>query len=342
MIYPPYWPRVGWQIGWGKPADAQADDLDSPWIAIEESLADISDPAKYDSANLPGGSAMYQAIEGYIGATLLHGPYTSQTREKTRMVYAQSQVQNHPNPAFRASAFHRSREGRIGGPKAPASGAVQIDKIKVIRNIVLWKRYWDTRRQFYFTIFETHPLSGVRWSYRDNGGGDVKLPVIDQEIGEVLLFHGTSKDVLRMISTGGFRPDLCKNKGTAESPNFGALGQGTYFSDSFSKVMTYINCRKCGAYRCDCVSKSGNPVKRCVFLSRAILGLPALNPALGSGEFDEPRRQDLSSLGGTGRHSVYAKGFKIGDVKFHSGSNEFVIKNAQQIYPEFVVYYHHA
>ena len=70
-------------------------------------------------------------------------------------------------------------------------------------------------------------------------------------------------------------------------------------------------------------------------------GVPKNVRAMGQKGRGDIRQGDERSLP-DGRDSVYAKGFKMGDLKFVSGSNEYSVKSVRQSYPEFVVYWCHA
>lgn len=288
---------------------------------------------------------MGRAICAYVSRNIVLKTYDAPKREATRMGWSQKIADNKDGqytPKWVASAQERLKEGRKGGPVPPASGAVEIKKIRIIRNVKLWAGYVAMRESIREQIEDGTALRTVRFV---TGEPDPKrLPVIDGEVGEVLLFHGTSKDTMKKIATTGFDPNFCVNKGTDAKPNYGALGRGVYFSDSFSKVMTYTVCHHCGAYQCDCSHKHGDGTagsKRVTFLARVVLGAPKNKRAVGQFGVNDIRKQNLDSLP-EDRHSVYARGFKFRDFKFVSGSNEFVVKDLHQMYPEFVVYWTHA
>ncbi len=252
----------------------------------------------------------------------------------------------------------------------PKSGQVVITKIRVIRHPVLWARYEAARTRIRDDIARTTAIydqtnremaeSGVG-SYATppkalTTGGKVygrsaiafttqsaegisassteRLPVLDGDIGEVLLMHGTLPNVIKIIADKGFDPNF--NKGTTKDnvTKYGALGQGTYFGDSFAKVQTYTGCPICNALKCDCTDQDGEPVDRMLILARCMLGIPTK-----ARSHDSHRKESTSTIKG-GKHSVI--GQERGILKSWTlfGSNEFMLKDADQMYPEYVVYWH--
>jgi Poly(ADP-ribose) polymerase catalytic domain len=342
LKFPPYWPDQGWRKLWGGSQDDDAPDLSALNGHLKQ--GDL-DPAQYDSAILSTDTEVFKALCSYIERNIVLKSYKAPSREATRMGWARATVANKDgkyNQKWIDSAQVRLMEGKKGGPKPPRSGAVEVVKIRILRNVTLWKGYTDMKQEILDGIDPGSALRTVRFV---TGTPSRQLPMIDPQAGEVLLFHGTSKETMKKIAGTGFDPTFCVNKGTDASPNYGAVGRGVYFSDSFSKVMTYTTCYHCGAFKCDCSHKNreGADVasKRVTFLARVLLGSPKNKRALGQMGQDKIRKDDLDSLPDN-RHSVYAKGAKFGDLKFVSGSNEFVIKKKYQMYPEFVVYWRHS
>ncbi|PTT74934.1 hypothetical protein DBR42_29995 [Pelomonas sp. HMWF004] len=234
--------------------------------------------------------------------------------------------------------------------KPPKSGRVVITKIRVIRHDELWNRYEAARKRIGDDIGQTpepralttggkvYGRSAVVFTTQsDQGltpGSGERLPVLDNTLGEVLLMHGTLPDVIKIIADKGFDPGFNKGEKKGNVTRYGALGQGTYFGDSFAKVQTYTGCPICNALKCDCEDQNGEPMDRMLILARCLLGIPTK-----ARTHDSHRKEDTSTIK-AGKHSVIGqeRGFLKSWTLF--GSNEFMIKQADQMYPEFVVYWH--
>ncbi len=178
--------------------------------------------------------------------------------------------------------------------------------------------------------FAKSPIRKIDWTVRTE-----QFPVINDAVGEVYLLHGATESVMKLIANGGFRPDLGANYGTEEKPRYGALGQGTYFSDTFSKVMTYTLCPRCLAYFCNCKGRDGKGLERYTMLARTLLGVPK------SVFYQESQRKKSVCHISMGKNSVYGQvGFRAGRKHFTLwDANEFLIRSVDQMYPEFLVYW---
>jgi hypothetical protein len=178
--------------------------------------------------------------------------------------------------------------------------------------------------------FSKSPIKKIEWTIKTKN-----FPVINDAVGEVYLLHGTTEGIMKLIANGGFRPDLGANYGTKDHPRYGALGQGSYFSDAFGKVMTYTLCPRCLAYLCDCKGRDGKGLERYTMLTRTLLGVPK------SVFYQESQRKKSVKQIPKGKESVYGKvGFRAGRGNFTLwDANEFLVKSADQIYPEFLVYW---
>jgi hypothetical protein len=264
---------------------------------------------------------------------------------------------------YRKYGISRSKQ------KPPKSGHVEITKIRVIRHQALWDQYEAAAARIRDDIAKTEDIydkvnaeavlgmgtpeaaigmgtyitppralstggkvfgrSAVKFTTRFEG-----LPVLDRSIGEVLLMHGTLPNVIKIIVDKGFDPNFNKGTPSGDVRKYGALGQGTYFGDSFAKVQTYTGCPICNALKCDCTDQDSQPVDRMLILARCLLGIPTK-----ARTHDSHRTQDTSTIKAS-KHSVI--GQESGFTKSWSffGSNEFMLKQADQMYPEFVVYWH--
>ncbi|MDO9527101.1 MAG: hypothetical protein Q7J57_16440 [Gemmobacter sp.] len=254
----------------------------------------------------------------------------------------------------------------------PKSGKVIITKIRVIRHPALWAQYDAARDRIRDDIAATKdeihkfnhemaeagvpvyiPLpkalttggkvsgrSAVTFTTKSKVGltedSREKLPVLNRKIGEVLLMHGTLPDVIKIIADKGFNPDYNQGTTTGNITKYGALGQGTYFGDSFAKVQTYTGCPICNALKCDCVDQDDQPVDRMLILARCLLGIPTK-----ARTHDSHRTENTATIK-DGKHSVIGQERGIFKSWTLFGSNEFMLKQADQMYPEFIVYWHRA
>jgi len=221
-----------------------------------------------------------------------------------------------------------------------------VEKIQAICNLQLWENY-IRRRETVRRSVESQPnleaLKRINWVNKN----DI-LPVIDSHVGEAMLITQMCPNVEHFIARDGFDP----TRGTAIERKFvfggtvetkGMLGEGSYFSDSFAKCMTYSLCPLCAEYICDC---RGDDSLRVAVLARVILGIPKNRAGiLKPEERTKIRGYNLASgqLESAGRHSIYAKGSSstgINDLlTIGAGVNEFAVQNKDQIYPEFIIYW---
>lgn len=285
-----------------------------------------------NSFELPPTHHIFRLIENTINRGIRERPYTAPKQEATRMEHARG-ILNDENSTSKQKekAKLRLREGEKGGAPLVRSGEIEIIKISVMYNEELWDSFSrqsnDIKEQLK-KDGDNNPLEKVKWSI-------TPPPVIDQSSGEALLFHGSAPDIIDKIEEGGFRPDLGRNKGTSEAPKYGLMGQGTYFSDNMSKVMTYSTGYECQDYQCESEEEGSQ-----VIVARTVLGHPKkmhgfLQPGgnLRDQSHDSPLKE--------GRHSVYSEGLNVSKNPFSAGSgtNEFLIKRPYQAYPEFRIVY---
>ena len=226
------------------------------------------------------------------------------------------------------AAYDNNRLGQLIKQKTPSFGIDSLNngkivKIKLIIHPKLWDTYAQKRKQIRAELKRrkiSEPTKPVRWI-------SSSPPLLDEEIGESWLFHGTSFNVMKLITATGFNPNFATSK---KYVGYGALGKGTYFSDCFSKIATYVLCRVCQKFRCSCMGNTaGQKVLRAVFLSRVILGNVLLTKK-------KDRKYEAKFPAGV--HSVYGPTKRI--VKESEfGTNEFAVNDGAQTYPEFVVYY---
>ncbi|WP_375771401.1 hypothetical protein NR798_11010 [Archangium gephyra] len=327
LVVPSYWPNSGW----------------SPWH---------EHPA-FEVAELPRGSLMFQALERYINGNIEARSFRAKKAERTRMQRAEAIVKDTSgkyNAQWKLSAAHRLKEKPENGGTTPppSSGPVDVAKILIVRNEPLWERYENKRyvlrskagtslKGMAYNTFEPvewthvmdHPCPGWR-----------SLPVLNALHGEVLMFHGTSKDVIPLIAAGGFDPSRCQNRGK-DTPDYGLLGKGSYFTDSFSKLMVYTGCNKCGDAECACNSSKTPllPSNRYSMLCRVLLGSMKRRKPFSDVSAEEIRAEDLHSLDNTAFDSVMGIGPDNRVDTQITPTNEFIIKDSAQAYPEFIIYW---
>lgn len=325
--------------------------------------------------NLPAGarakkfehnSDEYLAIKEFVERTSRASSYKSSAQEDARM----NQMRMVKNADW-ASEFQKSiaerrlKEGQKGsGVKPPKSDFVTVRDVISIQHLPLWIRYSAARgalkemysgtdigrNNIYFNT-ETEPgLHGMR-----------KLPVLDEEIGETLLFHVTSPDCIEKIAGTGFKGGMGRNYGTAENPRYGMLGQGSYFSNELSKSITYSTCFLCGDYQCSCRSLNGRrKLPRFTLLARVVIGNTKYYSSIVKKTFQRrsverefrartvhDNRFLAQSDHGGGFDSVVAHGlgnraYGLGtsyNPLWHAGSgkNEIMGAKDELIYPEFIV-----
>ncbi|WP_262967335.1 SidE phosphodiesterase domain-containing protein [Methylobacter psychrophilus] len=303
--------------------------------------------------NVPKEHEVFKKISAYINENIKARGYSSAKGEDARMNTAEWAV----NPAnkeateFQIAMAERRLTERRGKIDPAKSQVVTVRSVRLIINPDVWNRYNNFREEI---LKQLAPKGGsevdkIRWT---NSIGKLSqgftLPVLDKSIGETLLFHGTAAKWIELIIQGGFNPSVGKNYGTATNPRYGMLGQGTYLTDSFAKMMTYGSCPLCGDFACNCRSiKTRKKLTRSCILARVTLGKidhytsKALSKVPGfSGEAQRFRGQAFDT--DTLTHSVVAHGLAPNYnnlLTFGGGRNEMMSKVMPQTYPEFVVDY---
>lgn len=313
----------------------------------------------YHTATLPRGHRVWNAIEDYARLSQERAPVTAPKGEATRMAASQSRL---ADPAItdeqRASHTRRLQEGKPGGPPPPSSARMDIVEIVVCANPTLWQKYTTNRQMFHQSMI-THGKQGLEASGRDRsdripwatgsrpdlGGAastsvqpgyqrpDQLPPSVPQGAGEAFFWHGTGTHIMDLIDKGGPAPEMGTNKGTADKPRFGVLGQGTYVADNASKAQTYFACPQCEDP--ECVDATHPP--RQLMLMRGLIGSPEF-AHLGQNR----RAEDHKTLK-DGRTSLVSPGLKKNPARLGAtGTNEFLIKDKSLLYPEIRVHYRRA
>jgi len=300
------------------------------------------------SAHSAGPAAdVFAELKARIEANCTAHPYTSQKQEATRMAWARSDIGQSTDAAHVLSAAMRLREGEKDGPPVPSVNRIVVKRIVVLRNQARWDAY-DTKRTNLLATghgigTKINSVAGLfaRGQYLHPHPLFPDYPFIDRNVAETFLFHGT--DATRFIVETNIDPSRGRNKGTALAPNYGLLGQGAYFSDQIAKSATYTLCRICKGFACNCTAKDGDPVLRVTLLARVLLG-KIHNAPTGSVAWDreslrtQTYNTPIKATAQHTRHSILAAG---SGMKVAAGSNEFSVRAIDQIYPEFIVYWHH-
>ena len=305
---------------------------------------------------------VYREIKRFVEASSRASSYSSAAGEDARMKYMESVTTAAWASEYqKAIAQRRLQEGAKGaGVRPPSSSHVTVRDVVCIQTPHLWWRYAAARatlkRQYRNT---DHGRNNLHFATRTTPGieGLQTLPVLDDEIGETMLFHVTSPDCIEKITKTGFKASFGRNYGTDAEPRFAMLGQGSYFSNEISKNLTYSTCFLCGDYECACRSvETRRKLPRSTLLARVVLGNPKYYASLArkftrredverdfrGKRFDDGRFASRAA-GGEGYDSVISHGHnpRHGYTAFTagtgSGMNEIMSPKDQLVYPEFVV-----
>lgn len=309
---------------------------------------DWSDSGKgYFVADLPPGHPVFTAIQEYARLSQELAPVTAPKGEATRMAQSRDRLAD-PNltPEQRSAHTRRLQEGESGGPPPPRSGLMAIESIEVCANPQLWEKYVANRQLYHQSLQAGRDGSErIPWSTGsrpDLGGAaatssrssfprpDRPGPQAPQTAGEAFFWHGTSGHVMDLMNESGPAPSLGRNKGTADKPQYGVLGQGTYVADNSSKAQTYFACPQCEDPEC---RNPGHPPRE-MMLMRGLIGSPDFAHL-----WQDRRAQDHTTLK-EGSTSVVSPGLKKKPRRTgKTGTNEFLIKDKALLYPEVRVRY---
>lgn len=247
--------------------------------------------------------------------------------------------------------------------------AIDISAIEVVHNPTVWKAYQARRNSFFDILkrkkrwqFPAVPVEQMT-NYKICNQQNLLFPVADGQLKEVFLYAGFGSTTLNAIVEGGFRPDL----GAYDPPGtilagkgHGALGRGAYLTDRIDKAATYTPCTACnltGACASGCVS----PPRRLI-IARVLLGnslqvessdyrhahhndmviASAVNKTINQGTLvSKPKSSKgrYHSIIGLGTKNQGKGAFSALLTTSYFDSNEYLVRNADQIYPEFIVHY---
>lgn len=302
-------------------------------------------------ANLDSTSEVYKKIKDFIEDGLNTHDYTSPKKEATRMIIAAQTVNElnnrilSPQEAVKLEkAKKRLNEGSRNGARLVGRRDIVITKIEAVYNKNLYEMFKNSREHI---LSDRNSLAKVKWSSE-------KQILVNENIGETFLLHGTLPKYISGIISNGFNPSLfCKNRNENKegtTADYGMLGQATCFTDVLSKAMTYSRCSICGDYDCDgtdCTEKIRNidvnaqiegEAGHKTILARVLLGHPKkMHGKLQAG--GSLRSNDINTIK-QNRNSIYSQGIQEALYNwFKAGSflNEFGIKKKEQMYPQFII-----
>lgn len=312
---------------------------DLEWRAVDDNLM---------KADLLFGHPKFDEIAAAVAHGLARRPYVSPAKESTRMevVHASLKRLNEARPLTRAQASKEATLERRLREKSndrkevspPRSRPVDVERIEVIANQRLWNSYQAATRSVRDDLAsrgDSEPLASVSFDGAKSQLLDPKGGLLP--VGEANLFHGTSPSTMDILESSGFDPSFSANKAKpgAKTARYGPLGQGVYFADVMSKAMTYSQCPVCSDYDCEEHRDQAGQM----MMARVALG--HTKKARAFAQHGDLRADDMRTLKDD-RHSVYSKGWAASDknpFSAASGLNEFVVKEAAQVYPEFRIHY---
>jgi hypothetical protein len=253
----------------------------------------------------------------------------------------------------------------------------RIRKIKLNQQTDIVNRYFAKkfalRMQFSQERKGLLPLPAIELAEAPATIGQCHAPQIDPTINEYYLFSGHKKATVKSIVDTGAKPHF---GGYDSIKGFGALGRGAYYTDRIDKAISYSVCSVCGAAGEPCHwsqqkhdwFKNGKARKhyRRIVLNRVLLGMPLVvesgehlrhsthnalvqAPLEGTNETIDVANEDkeVSVSKSNEYQSIMGKktkedGGSMVDALYMKDlfdSNEYLVRNGDQVYPEFVIYY---
>jgi hypothetical protein len=190
----------------------------------------------------------------------------------------------------------------------------RVTRLERVENMTLWLNY---QRQ----------KTALRERMREHGHEPERLQtrylagerIMDEEINEFGLWHGTKPEIADILATSGF------DERVGGDTNGGLYGQGSYFADAFCKADQYAR-------------QTNAADEYCVLYCRVTMGSP--HRAAGSHVGDR-RPPDNPATPGAPFDSIFAE-TGISQAPAGHGTqahNEFVVFRHDQVYPEYIVWY---
>lgn len=284
-----------------------------------------------DIVDLLPTDPMFKKISAYLMESAASASVTAPPKEATRMRRAKALLDSPDATALQKSrAKLRLKEGEFGGASLVKSGKIDIVGIQEVRNPAVDKKYNDYKKMLANEIPENaKTLKKIQPTTHFFNEG------LDAHLGEVFLLHSCTKDMIDVYAKHGFKPEYNPNKGTPEKPRYGALGQGTYFSDSIGKVMTYS---------VDPESQDYDPksqAEHSLLLCQVALGIPKKKRSYLQNQ-RSLRADDVNKIK-EGRHSVVSQGLSNSwnPATSSSLSNEFLVKKGDAINAKYIIHWKH-
>jgi hypothetical protein len=332
--------------------------------------------AEVSLCSLQPSNPFFQAIAAYVGGSVSENPVkTSYTHESA---FPMSWIKDRPAeklPEKRNRLKEFFGKDRL---KATSVLVTKVKIVKIASLWARYEACRNDFRQEFDTAGKGgEALFNVHWAHKQIpiDGQGLAFPIIDRSIGECWLFQGQTKDTLKLIVQNGFNPKFCNY---SKSTGYGAMGKGMYFTDQFEKAAQYSPCPECRATkRCKCDRNRTLVISR-VLLGNPYVLTKKNKGELRRGhnlELAQTVHQDFNDIksdtpgkpDAPGKANDALKGFTsvFGQGKFNHvlahkapdggadtdlvrkvgtnagvfSSNEFLLREAATVYPEFIVYF---
>mmetsp|Transcript_42044 Transcript_42044/g.97966 ORF Transcript_42044/g.97966 Transcript_42044/m.97966 type:complete len:704 (-) Transcript_42044:114-2225(-) len=197
------------------------------------------------------------------------------------------------------------------------TGTVEVVSAKRVENSVVWQKYVQCKRSLESELRskrvktakeldETHGdiLTNSFLKSRDSTEECVSITNLEEPLNEHLLWHGTTKEAAEKIAQSDFKIPVGKDMKHAAR-----FGNGAYLAEDLEKSLTYAD-----------AAPNGN---RCVLLCRTLCG--DFWYTEDHTRIDASQQRDAAK-----KHSVLANPER-------QGPREFIVPNADQVYPEFIL-----
>lgn len=262
---------------------------------------------------------------------------------------------------------------RIPGPE---SAYMWIWNIEELKHEGMFKNYTDRRNAIAEQLVRSPAQTVPAYEKLKNcpiKDGDLPLAA---HLNEYYLFSGYTAKTLEVIVNNGVKPHLGSYDpgvgGYFMGKGFGALGRGAYFTDRIAKAMTYAPCPNCGrtgACSKQCMDHQVLDSKlelRRLLLSRVVLGNCETIAERGKYRFkhhnemvktpiasDVVLKNEVIAVGEETARDTPVPDSLVGVASYASGgsfftavlksnafdSDEYLVRNADQIKPSYVIYY---
>eukprot|EP00041_Stephanoeca_diplocostata_P040384 m.1639326 g.1639326 ORF g.1639326 m.1639326 type:complete len:621 (-) comp34637_c0_seq1:216-2078(-) len=189
----------------------------------------------------------------------------------------------------------------------------KVTKVERIENMRLWRNYCSAQNDVRDRLAKANETgSGLPENLCATGGLRAALEparILDEDINEFYMFHGTSEDTMKIIIEGGFDERVASDGGL--------YGAGTYFADQACKSAQYCK---------------GSGQTKCMLYSRVTMGWAYA----ATGGFKGRRPPPIPGAAAIPHDSIFARGA----VARHGEQihNEYIVFR-QLAYPEFVIWF---